>query len=345
MAELRVLCRVMAMWAMSVVLVMLVTVSGRAQDTGDSADSMQTLTAATGPCGAAPIAIARMQWPTAALLAHIHGLILSEQLGCEVQIVDGDLVGTLSSMATTGQPALAPEVWVTRISQIWNSAIESQRLRPAGSTFSGSALEGWYVPAHLAGRFPDLTSPSQLAEIAEQLASDDEERLSFISCPQDWACSVINRNLIAAYGLTDLVDVVEPANRFEMDTLIAQSVSRQQPVVFYYWKPNSVLAQFDFRELAMGAYNAEAFTCLARRACADPQASGFVVEPVYIVIPEWVREDVPVIGEYLLRASMPPAELSELMAWQAENDAGYEEAAQHFFDTREEVWRGWLPSS
>lgn len=295
------------------------------------------------PCGNEPIAIARMQWPSSALLAHIHALVLSEQLGCEVSVVSGDLVGTVSSMATTGQPAIAPEVWVTRIAQIWNSAIESQRLRPAGSTFAGSALEGWFVPQHLAARFPELITPDQLRDVAFQLQRDDGERLTFISCPPDWACAVINRNLIEAHGLSDVIDIVEPANRFELDTLIAQSVSRNRPVVFYYWQPNSVLAQFEFRELVMGVYNTSAFACLARRNCPNPEPSGFVPETVFIVIPDWVHEQVPLIGDYLIGATMPLKELNELMAWQAENDTGFEEAAEHFVATRREVWENWVP--
>lgn len=341
--------------ALSVAIVLSVGAGGfaRAQDAVDSPSFLspenfgETVEApvavAPSPCGAEPITIARMQWPSAALLAHIHALILAQSLGCEVSVVSGDLVGTVSSMATTGQPAIAPEVWVTRIAQIWNSAIESQRLRPAGSTFSGSALEGWFIPEHLAERFPELITPEHLRDVAFQVQREDNERLTFISCPPDWACSVINRNLIAAYGLSDVVDIVEPANRFELDTLIGQSVSRNRPVVFYYWQPNSVLAQFDFRELVMAPYDATAFTCLARRNCPNPQVSGFVPETVFIVIPDWVNEQVPLIGDYLIRATMPLNELNELMAWQAENDAGFEEAAAHFVATRQEVWQNWLP--
>ena len=41
----------------------------------------------------------------------------------------------------------------------------------------------------------------------------------------------------------------QPANRFELDTLIAEAVSRHEPILFYYWQPNSVLAQFAFKSL------------------------------------------------------------------------------------------------
>src|SRR5690606_31559399 len=82
--------------------------------------------AAPPPCGTQPITIARMQWPTAALLTEIHARILRTTFSCEVQIQEGDLATVGSSMGANGQPAVAPEMWIARIAEIWNSAIKTQ---------------------------------------------------------------------------------------------------------------------------------------------------------------------------------------------------------------------------
>ena len=86
----------------------------------------------------------------------------------------------------------------------------------------------------------------------------------FISCPVDWGCAIVNRNLLRAYGLDQFYDVVEPANRFEMDTLIAEAVGRKQPILFYYWQPNAILSQFAFQPVALAAYNHDAFLCMGK---------------------------------------------------------------------------------
>ena len=43
--------------------------------------------------------------------------------------------------------------------------------------------------------------------------ADGGGRPKFISCPADWACSVINRNLIKAEGLEGVFDVVDQVCR------------------------------------------------------------------------------------------------------------------------------------
>jgi len=294
-----------------------------------------------GSCGNRPITIARMQWPSSILLAYVHALILEQELGCSVQIVPGDLAASVSSMATTGQPAVAPEMWITRVAAIWNSMLETGQVRSLAPTFSGGAPEGWYLPQHVAMAEPGLNRAGQLKEYAQRLESEGV-RPKFISCPADWACSVVNRNLLRAYGLERYFDVVEPGNRFEMDNLIAQSVSRSEPVVFYYWQPNSILAQFDFKALDMGPFDQEKFSCLARRACAAPETSSFVDESVFIVISDWVIEEAPMVMRYFQRATMPVAEMSQLLANQAVGGRSYEDVAARFVRERKEVWQAWV---
>src|SRR5690606_35503342 len=116
------------------------------------------------------------------------------------------------------------------------------------------------------------------------------------------------------HGLGELVEIVEPANRFEMDTLIAGAVSRKEPVLFYYWRPNAILAQFDFRPLDMGAYDDEAAKCLAQLVCEAPRPSAFASEPVVVALSEWVFAEAPLIASYFQRASVPLAEMDRLLA-------------------------------
>ncbi len=312
--------------------------TAQAQSSNEGGSSIVQL---TGPCGTRPLTIAAMQWPSSIALAYIHASILTSELGCEVEIIPGDLASSISSMSTTGQPAIAPEIWVTRVAAIWNSTLEAGRVRSVAPTFSSSEFEGWYLPAHVANDEPGLNSADQLAAYGARLA-EAGIKPQFISCPSDWACSVINQNLLSAYDLSEVFEIVEPGNRFEMDTLIAQSVSRAQPVVFYYWQPNSVLAQFDFKALDMGPFDADKFTCLARRDCSSPEVSAFVPETVFIAVSDWVTQEAPAVVRYLQRASMPLDEMNRLLAEQAESNKSLEEVAAQFVRNREDVWRKWV---
>ncbi len=317
-----------------------VTVLDQAQDAVPAAPQSADPGAPPPPCGTQVFNIARMSWPSAELLAEIHARILRQEYGCETRVVPGDLAATGSAMGSTGQPAVAPEMWITRIAEVWNAGVEAQQVRQAAPSFAETQLEGWFIPGTVATSQPELTAASGLAEALPAIQPTGKVR--FISCPPDWACALINRNLIRAHGLEQLLEIVEPANRFEMDTLIAGAVSRNEPVVFYYWQPNAILAQFDFRPLDMGEYNEEAAKCLARIVCEAPQPSAFASEPVVIALSEWVFAEAPVVASYFGRASMPLAEMDRLLAQLNEPGATVEAIADRFVAEKRDIWGPWV---
>lgn len=313
-----------------------VTVLDQAQDAAATANPA----APPPPCGTQPMTIARMSWPSAELLAEIHARILRAEFGCDVRVTPGDLAATASSMGSTGQPAVAPEMWITRIAEVWNAGVEAQQVRQAAASFADGQLEAWFIPGSVAASHPELTAASGL--LAALPTIRPEGKVRFISCPVDWACALINRNLLKAHGLDQSLEVVEPANRFEMDTLIAEAVSRNEPVVFYYWRPNAILAQFDFRPLDMGPYDDEAAKCLARVVCEAPKPSAFVSEPVVVALSERVYAEAPRVASYFQLSSMPLGEMDRLLAQLNEPGAIVEAVADRFVAEKRDVWGSWV---
>lgn len=292
------------------------------------------------PCGDQPFSIARLGWPSASLLAEIHARVLAAQFGCDVRVTPGDPATSISSMGSTGQPAVVPEVWVNRVAELWNGAMEGQMLRSAAPTYAEARFEGWYMPVYMAAAFAAAPAAADLAAALPQLHPEGPVR--FISCPIDWACSLINRNLVRAHGLERLVELVEPANRFEMDRLIAEAVNRREPFLFYYWQPNAVLAQLDFVALDMGAYDEAAAKCLAGRICADPQPSAFAEDLVVIALAERVFTDMPAIAGYFQRASLALTEMDALLARLNAPGATLESVADWFVEERGDLWGSWV---
>jgi len=293
------------------------------------------------PCGGETISIAKMQWPSAQLLAEIHARLVKQNFGCDVEIVPGDLAATISSMGTNGQPAVAPELWITRVADVWNAAFKGQEVRQAGSSYTEPVFEGWFVPDYEVAAHPDLTKVAALKTYWKDFAAGGKKG-KFISCPPDWGCAVINRNLIRANGLQDLFDVVEPANRFELDTLISEAESRKEPILFYYWQPNAVLAQFGFKSIDLGPYDKDAFACLGRVACADPKPSGFAPDQVIVALAQWVYLEAPEVAAYFQRAHMPFAEMNTLLQDLNEPGATIESVADGFVAARGEIWQPWV---
>jgi glycine betaine/proline transport system substrate-binding protein len=291
------------------------------------------------PCGTQPLTMARMQWPTSSLLTEIHARILTERYGCNVVIQEADMATAGSSMGSTGQPGVAPEMWISRIAEIWNAGIESQEVRQGGSSYVENVFEGWFVPDYAVAAFPEITTIEGLKARALEMGGGVPPK--FISCPLDWGCNIVNRNLLRANGLDQLFQVIEPANRFELDTLIAESVGRQEPILFYYWQPNAILSQFAFREVQLGAYNKDNFICMGRIACATPMPTGFAPDPVIVAVSEWVYTDAPEVALYFQRAKMPFAEMNAMLQQLSETGATVETVAARFIAERGAVWKPW----
>lgn len=293
------------------------------------------------PCGTQPITIVRLQWPSSAILAEIHARLLKTHFGCDTRVQEGDMASAGSSMGTTGQPAVVPEMWIARIADIWNAGTKAQKVRQAGNAYAEPTFEGWFVPDYTATQWPEVMTIEGLKAKAMEFAVAGSPRGRFVSCPIDWGCSVVNRNLLRANGLEPYFEIVEPANRFELDTVIAEAVSRKQPILFYYWQPNAILSQFGFRPVELGPYNKDNFLCLGRTTCGGPLPSGFAPDPVVIAVAEWVFLDAPQVAAYFGRARMPLAEMNAML--QALSDgATAEQVADSFIATREAVWRPWL---
>lgn len=295
------------------------------------------------PCGTQPLTIARMAWPSAAILAEVHSRLLTAYYQCNVMLNEGDLAATGSSMGATGQPAVAPEMWIARIADIWNAAMQGQKVRQAGVSYADPVFEGWFVPDYAAAQWPEVTTIEGLKTRAADFAdSPGSTRGKFISCPLDWGCAVVNRNMLRAFGLDQSFDIIEPANRFEMDTLIAEAVGRNQPILFYYWQPNAILSQFAFKQVSLPAYNRDAFQCMGRIACASPTPTGFAPDPVITAVAEWVYLEAPQVAAYFSRAHMPFAEMNLMLKDLGEPGATVESVADRFIEQRAEVWRPWV---
>jgi len=315
-----------------------------APDTGsaDAAGTVAAPEAEAPPCGTQTITIARMTWPSAALLAEIHARLLKAQFSCTVQVIPSDLAPTVAGIVAAGQPAVAPEMWITRVAAQWNEAVKEQKLRQVGLSYAASQFEGWYVPDYVAAAHPELKSVAALKDDWQLFARPGAKKGTLVSCPADWACAIINRNLLKAEGLDGLFDVVEPKNRFDLDQMIGAAVNRKEPILFYYWQPNATLAQFGFQSVDLGPYNKDDFACLGKRSCTDPKPSSFAPEPVVIALAQWVFTGAPEIAAYFQRAQMPMDEMNRLLNELNQPNTSVEGVADRFVAERQEVWQKWL---
>jgi glycine betaine/proline transport system substrate-binding protein len=292
------------------------------------------------------IDIAEMTWPSAAALAHIHAIVLENGFGCDVEIVTGDTVPTSASMLQRGQPAVAPELWTSAIEEPWAEGIEEGRVTELGKAISDGTVEGWFIPRYVQEEHPELVSAADVVarpDLFPDPENPDQGRL--YSCPPGWACELSTSALFEAYDMEDEWNLFSPGSGGALAASISRAFLREEPILFYYWGPTALLGKYDAVQLEMPEADQAIYACNTDPDCDEPaRKTAYPSSPAIVGAAAWIEEEAPQVAEYFGNVGLTNDQISELLVYGDENNAGAEETARHFLATNEDVWTDWVPA-
>jgi glycine betaine/proline transport system substrate-binding protein len=293
------------------------------------------------------IDIAEMGWPSAAALAHIHAIILERGFGCSAEIVTGDTVPTSASMLTRGAPAMAPELWTSTIEEAWERGIEDGVVVQLGDAITDGTVEGWFIPRYVQEAHPELTTAEAVLARPDLFPDpEDGSKGRLYSCPPGWACE---KSTSALYEALDMDSkgwtLFSPGSGGALDASIARAFTREEPILFYYWGPSSILGKYDAVQLDLGPVDEETYACNTDSDCTDaPGVTAYPASPAVIGVASWLPEEAPAVAEYLGKAGLSNAQISALLVYGDENNADAAETAQNFLKTEQDLWTSWVPA-
>jgi len=299
---------------------------------------------ANAQCGR--VSIAEMSWGSAAILAHIEEIILAKGYGCRTELLPGDTVPTTTSMAGRGEPDIAPELWINAARETIERAVAENRVKIAAKIFPDGGEEGWYIPNYMLERNPELTALSAVLKRPD-LFPDPEtsDKGRFYTCPAGWACQIVNDNLFRAYGLEKAGFVkFDPGSGEGLAAAIARAHQRKEPIFAYYFGPTAVLGRYPMHRLTGMSHDPASWACMSKPDCPDPKPNMYPPADVIGAVTAKFAERAPEAFAFVQKVQLKNATVSALLAWQDEQRARPEEAAQHFLKTQEDVWRAWVPA-
>jgi glycine betaine/proline transport system substrate-binding protein len=290
------------------------------------------------------IDIAEMTWPSASALAHIHAIVLGDGFGCDVEVVTGDTVPTSASMFRRGEPAVAPELWTSAIAEPWAEAIEEGQVVELGPAISDGTVEGWFIPRYVQEEHPELVSAEDVIarpDLFPDPESPGQGRL--YSCPPGWACELSTSALFEAYDMDGEWNLFSPGSGGALDASIARAFLRNEPILFYYWGPTAILGKYDAVQLEMGEPDMAVYACNTDPECAEPAGkTAYPSSPAVVGAAAWLPEEAPEVAEYLAKVGLTNDQISDLLVYGDENQAGGRETAENFLKTEEAVWTAWV---
>lgn len=291
-------------------------------------------TAALADCGR--VSIAEMNWASGQIITRVSEFLMAQGYGCDVTVVPSATTTAITSLAENNEPDIVPELWVNSAPAYFRLEAEGQLVK-AADVFAEGGSENWWVPDYLVEAHPEL------ATIEGILANPELVGGRFHNCPDGWGCRIANDNLVIAFDFAG--NGIEVFNHGSGDTLpasMAAAYEAREPWFGYYWGPTAILGRYNMVAVDMGPHIPEIHECNQTQDCASPGISAYPAAPVLTVVTADFAERNPAIFELVSNISFGTQELSELLAWQADNSASAEEAAVYFLTTSQDSWMGWV---
>ncbi len=310
-----------------------------------------TDTTAAAPVAAAAcgkVTVANMNWQSAEVLAAIDEFILSKGYGCEVEVVPGDTMPTLTAMMEKGQPDVAPEAWINAVRQPLDAAVAEGRLHYAARSLQDGGVEGWWIPQYVAQAHPQIKTIDDALKHPELFPDQENKGKGAVhNCPAGWNCQITTANAFKAWGAADkgfvLVDTGSAAG---LDGSIAKAYERQQGWLGYYWAPTSILGKYEMVKLDAGVpHDKDAWeACNSKTECVQPGKSDWARAEVFTVVTDRFRKEGGEAYNYLAARGWNNDTVNQLLAWMSDNQATGADGARHFLRTQEAVWQAWVPA-
>ena len=283
------------------------------------------------------IKLAENPWPASSLNVAIAKILLEEKLNYPVEVTTVDEQPQWAALAS-GDLHASLEVWPSGHVENVAEYIEKQKVVENGGPLGPIGKIGWFIPTYLLDEHPELatwegfTTPEAAALFA---TAETGESGQFLAGDPGWV--QYDADIISNLGLN--FQVVTAGSEEALLSAVDAAYSREEPILFYFYKPHAIFAKYDLTEAALPTYSEE---CYAKQEsggidCDYPQDVLFKIF--------WSELQTTAPDAYTLLKNMNYDTQTQIdMIAQVELEGkSVEETARAWVDANESVWSTWLP--
>ncbi len=283
------------------------------------------------------IRLAENPWSASMINVQVARIILEEELGFPVEVVTIDENAQWASLAN-GDLDASLEVWPSGHAENIQQYIEDQGVVENGGLLGPIGKIGWYVPTYVVEQHPALatwegfTDPANAALFA---TAETGEMGQFLAGDPSWV--QYDADIIRNLGMP--FEVVVAGSEEAILAALDSAYSRQDPVLFYFWTPHSVHAQFDLTEVQLPEYS---------DACYDKADAGGVdcdypADKLFKIFWSGLKDKAPEAYQFLENFNYSTEDQIQMIAAVELEGKTAEEAAREWMAANEDKWRAWLP--
>ncbi len=308
-------------------------------DSGDVRSEETTAPEATATPTSSPqeekgtIIFSDLNWPSAEIQARAAAYIVEHGYGYPTELVTGDTVSLWAALVNN-DTHVTMEIWPAQ--QEWLEDVDEGTLVALGTSLD-TGWEAWVIPQYLKDANPGLVSVTDIPEFAELFVTPDSRgKARFVTCVPGWACEQVNAAKVEAYGLTDVVDVLNPGSGAALFADLEAAYAKGEPWIGYLWHPTPLSVGLDLYILEEPEYSDECWA--TTKACAYPEAR------VVIMVNSSLPPRAPEVIEFLEKWDFKAAHQVATEVWMEENNEDSDIGALWYLRNFRDVWASFVPA-
>ncbi len=288
-----------------------------------------------------PIKFADLTWESGQFTTALLQEIIEKGYGYPTELVSGAGVAVENGLIQNDLQVIA-EVWMGR-SPVLEKGIQAGKVDILGNTLKGGTVQGWYIPDYLHQQYPDLKTVSDLAKYTKLFASSNNpNKGQFLNCPTGWVCETFNSHLLQNFGLSKTFENQHSGTGAALDSAITSAFAQKKPILFYYWQPSALMAQYPVYALEFPPYNAQCWQEMLNPDSHSTCVSDFPVSELGIAVSAPFVADYPNLLPFLRKIQFNLPELNQQIYEMAHFHRSGREQALHFLKSYPKRWQSWV---
>ena len=289
-----------------------------------------------------PIILVENPWTASSLNVNVAKLILEEEMGYEVEIILLD-ESTQWAAIGAGDAHASLEVWPSGHQKNVEQYINELGVVVDGGLLGPVGKIGWYIPTYLLEDHPELATwegfldPDNAALFA---TAETGEKGQFLAGAPGW--TAYDEQIISNLELN--LEVVYAGSEEAILAAVESAYRREEPILFYFWTPHSIHAEYDLTEVALPEYTDECYEGVAEGNTEDV-ACDYPADELFKIFWSGLEEAYPDVFTFLSNMNYSTEDQISMVAAVELDDLTPEEAAEAWVEDNEDVWREWLPET
>ena len=210
----------------------------------------------------------------------------------------------------------------------------SRQLGPVGKI-------GWYIPSYMLDDHPELATWEGFLDddnAALFATAETGKKGQFLAGAPGW--TQYDEQIIHNLGLN--LEVVYAGSEEAILAAVESAYRRQAPVLFYFWTPHSIHAEYDLTEVALPEYTDECYAGVAE-GNTDNIACDYPADKLFKIFWAGLEDAYPEVFTFLSKMNYTTEDQIAMVAAVDFDVLTIEEAAEAWIEENEDVWRVWLP--